>query len=203
MILVPSQGLAVVSLGLSWSSSTKCPLGDYPLGHDARLPNGSKIPVPTQGLVANSRGYDDSWSSTQLWRSIGNLSNLINVTLAKEHASEDWRRGGSSPLAIQQTAGDLQLHNNLARAEATTAAATTAAAAATAFAGGGGACYASCPPMMGFGSCWNMPANTAPGNCSAVIPLAAAVCPAHGNPRQCQSPPIPEDTDCSSRNRSY
>jgi hypothetical protein len=41
MIMVPSQGLAMVSLGLSWSSSTMCPLGEYPVQHSATFRNGA------------------------------------------------------------------------------------------------------------------------------------------------------------------
>ena len=48
---------------------------------------------------------------------------------------------------------------------------------------GGGACYAYCPPGMGFGVCFDMPAGTPKGNCSSVTNLAGAVCPSHGNPR--------------------
>eukprot|EP01052_Picozoa_sp_SAG31_P030999 SAG31_NODE_3237_length_4508_cov_28.486278_3_plen_529_part_00 len=40
-IIVPSQSLVVHSLGLSWSSSSMCPLGDYPLGPNSTLKNGN------------------------------------------------------------------------------------------------------------------------------------------------------------------
>lgn len=134
--------------------------------------------IGTAGDVANSRGYDDSWSSTQLWRSIGNISDLINKTIES----------------------DVPLLDSRNRERQTSEAATQVPTMETKVAsvGAGGACYAYCPPMMGFGVCFNMPEGTPPNNCSAVVPLAGAVCPAHGNPRQCQTPPIAEDTDCES-----
>eukprot|EP01050_Picozoa_sp_SAG11_P019245 SAG11_NODE_3035_length_2748_cov_3.895432_1_plen_149_part_10 len=96
MIVVPSQRLAAVTLGLSWSSSGACPLGDYPLGRGATFDNGSRVPAAWADLDANSEGYDDSWSSTQFWRSFGNVSRLMRPGLAG-------RRGGRVVLAPRQS----------------------------------------------------------------------------------------------------
>jgi hypothetical protein len=142
--------------------------------------------IHTAGEIANSRGYDDSWSSTQLWRSIGNISALINKSLESSVAVLD--------DSVRQQESDIG--PRLTAMPANPGVMTQQSEAGAADGGGGGACYAYCPPMMGFGVCFNMPQGTPPGNCSAVVPLAGAVCPAHGNPRQCQTPPIAEDTAC-------
>lgn len=187
-LVVPSQGLTVVSLGLSWSSSSQCPLGDYPLGPNVTLQNGTV--VSTAGDVANSRGYDDTWGSTQLWRSIGNLTALMNKSLESDlpvlmPAARVVRRAWPSARGESRAAETEQAANAVGNG-----------GAGGQQPPGRGACYAYCPPKMGFGVCFTMPVGTLPGDCSAVLPLAGAVCPAHGNPRQCQSPPVPDDTAC-------
>jgi hypothetical protein len=144
----------------------------------ASLPcTGSAVPSSFEGLVGNTRGYDDSWSSTQMWRSIGNLSSIINASSESD-----------APVFVQPMTTHHQ-PQQLGPEQGSDSSDSTSSS--------GGACYASCPPMMGFGTCFNMPADTPAGNCSSIVHFAGAVCPAHGNPRQCQSPPIPLDTDCS------
>ena len=50
---------------------------------------------------------------------------------------------------------------------------------------------------MGFGFCFNRAAPS-PGKdpCAGVEGYAGDVCPSHGQPRQCQTPEMPEDTAC-------
>eukprot|EP01052_Picozoa_sp_SAG31_P031000 SAG31_NODE_3237_length_4508_cov_28.486278_4_plen_241_part_00 len=157
--------------------------------------------IDTEGQIANSRGYDDSWSSTQLWRSIGNISRLINKSTecdAPVLDSKSYRRAHrevSSNSANRHEAFGMMLVPITIEVEKVPREEGGRAEDAES-AGAGGACYALCPPMMGFGVCFNMPSKTPPGNCSAVLPLAGSVCPAHGNPRQCQTPPLAEDTSC-------
>ena len=136
--------------GLSWSSSATCPLGDYPLPQNSTLRNGSVI--RTAGVIVNTRGYDDSWSSTQLWRSIGNITSLINASFVSSTAQ-------LSPLSMQRAA---------AEAAARRPAFATGDSPIAGEDLGGGACYAYCPPMMGFGVCFTMPPGTPPGNCSTI-----------------------------------
>jgi hypothetical protein len=193
-IIVPSQGLAAVSIGLSWSSSVICPLGAYPLDPDTQAlsPNGSKINRPLQ---ANSPGYDDSWSSTQFWRSLGNISAALEEQARQRGAGGQRQRRPRRPVELAPRAAQAA-----GRAKATTATAWNASSGrdGARAASGAGACYAYCPPGMGFGFCFNMPKGTPKGDCSSVAHLAPAVCPSHGAPRQCQSPSVPADWDCAS-----
>ena len=73
--------------------------------------------------------------------------------------------------------------------------------------GHGSSCYCDCPPFMGFGFCFAMKKKNAylssvsvsggAQDCAAIDALAGAVCPAHGIPRQCHTPPQALDEDCS------
>jgi len=194
-IIIPSQGLAMVSQGLSWSSSTTCPLGIYPL-FNACLKSqfgclnltGTAERVPN-GLLAESAGYDDSWASTQLWRSIGNISNLVDKTLPQ------------SDFSVAAPANQ-QSEDGLAKGRAGNASWAALSKASAAVAPTNGSCYMLCPPKMGFGFCFNLPLNASAygdeRDCGALNKHARAMCPSHGNPRQCQSPPVKGDTDCAS-----
>ena len=189
-IIVPSQGLAAVSIGLSWSSSVACPLGAYPLDPDTQAlsPNGTKIKRP---LKANSPGYDDSWSSTQFWRSLGNISAALEK-------SQQQGVDGQHTIRLRRSAELAPRAAQVADHDPTMSATAWNASSRAARSFGAGACYAYCPPGMGFGFCFNMPKGTPKGDCSSVAHLAPAVCPSHGAPRQCQSPSIPADWDCES-----
>jgi hypothetical protein len=69
--VVPSQGLAMVTLELTWESSRFCPLGLFSTPPGTFTANGTAVPV---GTVVHASGYDDSFSATQVWRALGNLA---------------------------------------------------------------------------------------------------------------------------------
>lgn len=313
IMTIPSEGLAVVTLGLSWPSSSKCPQGLVNVGGEA-LMNGTILPAGARAIASGTlvcvfllgvcfvcllflvcmfvclpppfpcsmltcavtmppcvEGYDDSFGSTQIWRSFGNKMRQLAAARQAAGVTSD------TPIPlIEEVKDDAEAEQNAARRanEARSIAAPAAAATTTAVpapgplpfrskhrsaqlqyykqlqqpsinihsrtsagsafsssssggssggvtggrggggaSGGGGgtdgndgggntastggACYCTCPPMMGFGICANMPAGTADGDCSSILGTAADVCPSHGAPRQCHSPEIPEDTDCS------
>lgn len=183
---IPSQGLAVVSLGLSWGSSSQCPLGKVDAG-GSMMGNGTRLP---RGTLVNASGYDDAFTATQVWRAFGNITQLMRddadlgsgadpVFVVEAHrgtskwSSYTWPSDGRNGLGGDAAPTSVSTHN-----------------------GDGGACYCYCPPSMGFGVCFNMNLGTTPGDCSSAIPKAADYCPAHGQPRQCSPHPSPSDTDC-------
>lgn len=172
LMVVPSQGMAAVTLGLSWGSSQLCPMGKIDAG-GRRMPNGTILP---QGTTLNSNGYDDGFVAGQIWRAIGNISSIrVDARGEAKHAVEvaplpTTHAPLFSPRLASQSGGNSS--------------------------SSGGSCYCSCPPGMGFGACFNMPSTAKQGDCLAVSKRAAEVCPAHGMPRQCHNPPSPLDTDC-------
>eukprot|EP00930_Biecheleria_cincta_P019698 TRINITY_DN14973_c0_g1_i1.p1 TRINITY_DN14973_c0_g1~~TRINITY_DN14973_c0_g1_i1.p1 ORF type:complete len:682 (-),score=69.57 TRINITY_DN14973_c0_g1_i1:89-2134(-) len=160
LMVIPSQSLAVVTLGLSWGSSNLCPLGNVDVSGKT-LPNGTVLP---KGMLLNADGYDDGFVASQIWRAIGNLSRVDPEPALVQ-------RTESTPNEKRRTGSNSSL---------------------------GPSCSCTCPPDMGFGSCFQMPPSATPGDCSSVRHRSAEVCPAHGQPRQCHHPPSPVDTDCKS-----
>ena len=173
------------------------------------------------------QGYDDSWASTQLWRSLGNFTSLrwrhsgtatentpptagtpiapIQPTLAKETAMTPW----VSP--IHNISDNQQRPRSLSSAHMyrhmASGVTSTGSHGENGSTGHGGSCYCDCPPFMGFGFCFAMKKKNAylssvsvsggAQDCAAIDALAGAVCPAHGIPRQCHTPPQALDEDCS------
>ena len=177
-----------------WATAPSCRVDRYIRGRPL-LPHFRRFQVTAQG-------YDDGFGSTQLWRSIG------NITASLEHARRhgvslavrtDRARAVDTPLAAAaepkapRKAGAAPARRVYDEA-AMPAAAAAAVAAANVTTAPTGSCSCRCPPAMGFGVCFNLRGPTSPdAPCGSVLQYAGDVCPAHGQPRQCRGSPYDED----------
>jgi hypothetical protein len=125
-----------------------------------------------------------------VWRALGNLQ-LNSSTSATRSAIDGTTSPGSIAPAAANAGGSTRgLDRKSSRQSSTTEYANPNASA--------GSCSCLCPPGMGFGSCFNLPDGATPEkDCSSVMQYGNAVCPAHGQPRQCHTPALPEDTNCT------
>eukprot|EP00930_Biecheleria_cincta_P013079 TRINITY_DN11845_c0_g1_i2.p1 TRINITY_DN11845_c0_g1~~TRINITY_DN11845_c0_g1_i2.p1 ORF type:complete len:962 (+),score=129.73 TRINITY_DN11845_c0_g1_i2:45-2888(+) len=137
---------------------------------------GSSLQCPLGHTIASeplyNDGYDDDFTAGTLWRS-----------LSKALAQKPHRARNLITRQMTDMPENKQIDDEYSEKPQSEPLQLTSQK---------GSCSCLCPPGRGFGFCYN-----GVGDCESVLQMASQDCPAMGVVRQCHSPAVAGDTNCS------